>query len=151
MALTLLFFFEDTASIIKGRGEIIENFYKFYPIRILLINPKINLSTAEVFQKLNGRFSQETPTADLQKKSVFNLIKNLPNDLTKPAIAIAPLIEEILNELKNEGAEISKMSGSGSTCFGIFDEEEKLNSAEENLRKKFPDFFITKTKVRSHA
>jgi 4-diphosphocytidyl-2-C-methyl-D-erythritol kinase len=147
----IAFLLEDNAAIVKGRGEIIAPFYKFYPIKILLINPKINLSTPAVFKQLNGEFSEGISTEELQKKSVFELIKNFPNDLTKPAVALAPTIQEILNELKNAGAEIAKMSGSGSTCFGIFDDDLTLEKAETNLREKFPKFFITKTKVRSHA
>ena len=147
----IAFFFEDTASIIKGRGELIENFSKFPAITILLINPKINLSTKEVFDKFDQNFSTEISNDDLQKTDVLELIKNLPNDLTKPAISYAPIIGVILNEMKNAGAEISKMSGSGSTCFAIFNNETELEIAQKNLTKKFPNFLIRKTRILSNV
>ena len=68
-------------------------------ITILLINPKINLSTKEVFDKFDQNFSTEISNDDLQKTDVLELIKNLPNDLTKPAISYAPITS--VSELAN--------------------------------------------------
>lgn len=147
----IAFFFEEKSSIVKGRGEFIENFSYFEPIFALLINPKISLSTKEVFQKFEQDFSQKISTKELLQKDVFELMKNLPNDLEKPAISILAVISEILNELKNCGAEISKMSGSGATCFAIFKDQEQLKKAQEKLSQKFPKFFVKKVKILSHV
>ncbi len=147
----IAFFFEDHASIIKGRGEIIENFSDFKPIPALLINPEIHLSTKEVFQKLGQNFSAEIPTADLLKKDILKLIKSLPNDLENPAISIVPNIGKILEELRKNNADFAEMSGSGASCFGIFLDEEKLEEAEKNLIKIFPNFFVKKIKILSHV
>jgi 4-diphosphocytidyl-2-C-methyl-D-erythritol kinase len=145
----IAFFFEGQASMIKGRGEIIEKFPNFVPLFALLINPKIFLSTAEVFREFNGNFSKEIATEELLKRDVFELL-NLPNDLEKPAIKLCPEIVKILSELKNHNADFAKMSGSGATCFGIFEDEGKLEEAEEKLRKKFPEFFVRKIKIFSN-
>lgn len=144
----LAFFFEDKASIVKGCGELISPYPIFEPILTILINPKINLATKEVFGKFNDDFSAQTSNEQLQKINVFDLIKNFPNDLTKPAISIVPVIAEILNELKNETV---KMSGSGASCFAIFENSQAQNLAFENLEKKFPHFFIKKVKILSHV
>ena len=101
--------------------------------------------------KFDQNFSTEISNDDLQKTDVLELIKNLPNDLTKPAISSAPIIGEILNEMKNAGAEIAKMSGSGSTCFAIFNNETELEIAQKNLTKKFPNFLIRKTRILSNV
>lgn len=145
------FFFEDQASIIRGRGEKIKDFPSFNPIPTLLINPKIELSTKEIYEKFGGKFSTEISDEEIEKTAIFDLIKNLPNDLEKPAIATLPLISEILSELKNFGADFAKMSGSGATCFGIFSDEETLKSARKNLTEKFPGFFVKKAKILSHV
>jgi 4-diphosphocytidyl-2-C-methyl-D-erythritol kinase len=150
----IAFFFEDHASIIKGRGQVDANFPVFSPISALLINPKIFLSTKEVFEKFSdnskGNFSHEIPTKTLLQENVFDLIKNLPNDLEKPAITRVPVIGKILSELEKNGADFAKMSGSGATCFGIFLNEEKLENAEKELRQKFPDFFMKRIKILSN-
>jgi 4-diphosphocytidyl-2-C-methyl-D-erythritol kinase len=77
------------------------------------------------------------------------LLKNFPNDLTKPAESISSSITQILSELKNQQAEIAKMSGSGATCFAIFSSQNKLDEAQKNLRTIFPDYFIKQAKILS--
>ncbi len=155
----IAFFFEDRASIVKGRGDVIENYADFKEITALLINPKINLSTKDVFAKFDDEFlpeilqiaSNKISTAELQKKDVFDLIINFPNDLTKPAISALLTIENILQQLKNQQAKIAKMSGSGATCFAIFDDENQINQAEKNLKKLFPNYFIKRVKIFSDS
>ena len=145
----IAFFFEEQASIVKGRGEIITNFPRFQNFSILLINPKIHLSTKEVFDNFNSNFSQETTTDILLKTDLEDLLK-IENDLEKPSIKIAPTIKEIINKLKNQKAKFAKMSGSGSTCFGIFENDQDLKKAKINLTKKFPNFFIEKVQIISN-
>jgi 4-diphosphocytidyl-2-C-methyl-D-erythritol kinase len=142
------FFFEEQASLVKGRGEVIENLsQQFEPIPALLINPKIALSTAEVFSKFDGIFSEKKFSDNIIKENVFELIKNFSNDLEKPAISRLPVISEIINQLKNCGAEIAKMSGSGASCFGIFGDEKRLELALEFFNKNFPNFFVKKVSI----
>lgn len=146
----IAFFFEDQASIVRGCGEIIAPFPSFEPIDALLINPKISLSTKEVFSLCADKFSPEISDDELRGKNILELISDFPNDLTKPAISMLPMISEILHELENQNAKIAKMSGSGATCFGIF-EKNDLENAYKNLQKKFPHFFIKKVKISSHV
>ena len=149
----IAFFFEDRASLVRGRGEIIENFPSFEPITALLVNPKILLSTKEVFRKFDVMLSlskhDSSPNIEscFDKLSMTSMLKNFPNDLTKPAISILPIISKILIELKSSGARITKMSGSGASCFGIFSDEKSLDEAA----KKFPGFFVKKVKILSHV
>jgi len=154
----IAFFFEDQASIVKGRGDVIENYQNFDDITALLINPKINLSTKEVFAKFGEQFlskkstfSPKYSTKDLQQKNIFELIKNHSNDLTDSAIAISPAIADILQQLKNQQAKIAKMSGSGATCFAIFDDQNQIDLAEKNLQKLFPNYFIKQAKILCHV
>jgi len=79
------------------------------------------------------------------------LIKNFPNDLTESAISTSPVIKEILEELKNHNAKIVKMSGSGASCFAIFENSTKLSEAKKNLQKIFPNFFIQQARILSNV
>ena len=146
----IAFFFEDQASIVKGRGEIIENFPRFAPLTALLINPKIHLSTKDVFAKFGSNYSAKISTVQLLESDIFNLI-NLPNDLEKPAIELAPAIGEIIKNLRDNGADFAKMSGSGSTCFGIFLDEKKLQEAQKTIQKTFPQFLVKKATILAYA
>jgi 4-diphosphocytidyl-2-C-methyl-D-erythritol kinase len=143
----IAFFFEKKASLIRGRGEEIQAFPAFEPLSALLINPKINLSTKQVFAKLGNVFSNKIVDEKLLKSDALKLIRDLPNELTKPAIELVPAIAEVLEKLKENGAEVSKMSGSGSTCFGVFADDFKLRKAQENLQKIFPNFLVKEVKI----
>lgn len=143
----IYFLLGNQAAIVKGRGEIIENFSDFAPISALLINPKITVSTAEIFTKFNGKFLSKIATQDLLRKDVFDLLENFSNDLQDPAIGVLPTISEILKNLKNCGAKIAKMSGSGASCFGIFFSEKELDLTEKFFLKNFPNFFTKKVKI----
>lgn len=143
----IAFFFEKTASLIRGRGEVIQPFPAFEPLNALLVNPKINLSTNQVFAKCENVFSEKISDEKLLKSDALKLIKDLPNDLMQPAIELAPMIAEILRKLKESGAEIAKMSGSGSTCFGIFANDLARKKAKENFKKTFPNFLVKEVKI----
>jgi len=152
----IAFLFEDQASIVKNRGQVVAKYPLFEDIFILLVNPKINLPTKDVFKKFaeqnarhGNKFSAETNITKLQETDVFDLLKNFPNELTKPAESICENITQILLELKNQEAEIAKMSGSGATCFAIFSSPEKLDYAQKNMQKIFPNYFIKKAKILS--
>ena len=145
----IAFLFENSAAIIQGRGDIITPFPKFEPLTALLVNPNIFISTADIFSKFNADFSEKIEISDLLKRDILDLTKNLKNDLELPASLVAPEISNILGELNNCGSSISKMSGSGSTCFGIFDNEDRLESAKKLFTEKYPHFFIKKVNIIS--
>lgn len=144
----IAFFFEEKSSIIRGRGEIIKNLSKIEDIKILLINPKIPLSTKEVFSKFDKQFLPKIHDDILQKKDIYELLK-LENSLEKPAIKIVPEISDILNNLKNHKAKIAKMSGSGASCFGVFKNDEDLRFCRDFFVKNFRNYFVIETKIIS--
>ena len=156
----IAFFFENSPQIIAQKGDKLIK----YPQEIsqffgILIYPQINLSTKEVFIKFdlekkffdqnqnshNSIFSNN-PAIEFLENQISNLsinqILELPNDLENSAFIIAPIISEIKNNLILNGAKISKMSGSGSSVFGIFDDQDSWQIAFINLKKIYPDFFI---------
>ncbi len=145
----IAFLLQNKAAIVRGRGEIITNYPEFEKIPALLINPKIFVSTAKIFQDFDGNFSAKIVDSDLLEKDVFNLTIKLENDLQKPAILNAKIIGEILENLRNNKAKIAKMSGSGASCFGIFSNLDDLENAEKYFLNNFPNFFIKKVNILS--
>jgi 4-diphosphocytidyl-2-C-methyl-D-erythritol kinase len=86
---------------------------------VLLVNPRVALSTAEVFARWDGR--------DRGKLIGW---RNGRNDLQRAAASLAPQIDGILAWLSvQEGADCVRMSGSGATCFALFETEAKRDSA----------------------
>lgn len=79
---------------------------------VLLVNPGVPLSTAEVFRHWDGT-------------------SGAVNDLLAPARRLAPVIDEVLGALA--GARQSGLSGSGATCFGLYEDEAARNRAAAAL------------------
>jgi 4-diphosphocytidyl-2-C-methyl-D-erythritol kinase len=88
---------------------------------VLLVNPGIPLSTGQVFGNWDG----------LEPGPLGNWREGR-NDLEKPAIALVPEIGGVLDWLREQpGAHFARMSGSGATCFAMFDEDGSRDAAVE--------------------
>ena len=86
---------------------------------ILLVNPGIPLSTKDVFTRFTG--PQSGFAGSLSSLDAAGMVR-LGNDLTTIAIELAPAINSILNRLAgSKGALATAMSGSGASCFALFD------------------------------
>ncbi len=147
----IAFFFENEVCLMGGRGEFLTEIShfknEFKKLKILLINPKIHLSTKEIFQDFaqkNQQFSPKFAERIFLDKSLQEILQNFNNDLEKPAISKAPAIAEILQNLRKFSPICAKMSGSGSSCFAIFDSEKNLQKTYDFFIKNFPNFFIKK-------
>jgi 4-diphosphocytidyl-2-C-methyl-D-erythritol kinase len=87
---------------------------------ILLVNPRVQLSTREVFAAWNG-----------QDKGPLENWRAGRNDLEAAAVEQAPLVGAVLAWLSLQpGADLVRMSGSGATCFALFESEEARDRAE---------------------
>lgn len=100
---------------------------------ILLINDGIKISTKNVFQKFNGPFNKKFGI----ENSNFEMVKNFRNSLQSPAISIEPYLEKILSDIESTKPICSGVSGSGSTCFGLYKSFEDTKSAINRLKYKF--------------
>jgi 4-diphosphocytidyl-2-C-methyl-D-erythritol kinase len=86
---------------------------------VLLVNPRVALATANVFANWNG--VDAGPLGDWRDGR---------NDLEAPARALVPQIGMVLSWLETQpGADVVRMSGSGATCFALFDDEEARGRA----------------------
>jgi 4-diphosphocytidyl-2-C-methyl-D-erythritol kinase len=94
---------------------------------VLLVNPRVRLSTAEVFARWDG--VDQGPLDDW--KSGFN-------GLERFAISLVPQIETVLAWLSAQrGAEVVRMSGSGATCFALFETEQARDNAAELVPREW--------------
>ena len=147
----IAFFFENEVCLMGGRGEFLTEIShfknEFKKLKILLINPKIHLSTKEIFQDFAEKkyqFSSKILEKNFLENSLQEIFKNFNNDLEETAISKAPVIFEILQNLQKFSPICAKMSGSGSSCFAIFDNEENLQKTYEFFIKNYPNFFVKK-------
>lgn len=106
----------------RGIGEILDEVPKLPDMALLLVNPRKSIRTPDVFKNMNSRRNLPmTPRPTDAKFSEFCEWLSLQrNDLQEPAMAIEPVISEVLDAVAKSGAIVSRMSGSGATCFGVF-------------------------------
>jgi len=103
---------------------------------ILLVNPGVALPTAEVFAARQGGFSAPAVTmrrwVDLD--DFARMLAAHGNDLEAPAIALRPIVADVLAALRTSaGVRYAAMSGSGATCFALYDDVARAHVAASGL------------------
>jgi 4-diphosphocytidyl-2-C-methyl-D-erythritol kinase len=129
----------------RGIGEQIEAVDAMPAFAMVLANPLLGVSTPEVFRRLatkNNAALVVAPTA-----SWLDALADMRNDLEPPARALMPEIAEISDMLTGEGALFVRMSGSGATCFGIFDSMAKAEAAASALHGRRPNWYFEATET----
>jgi 4-diphosphocytidyl-2-C-methyl-D-erythritol kinase len=133
--------------IARGIGEEIEVVGDFPSLPMVLVNPGVEVSTPVVFRALSmladGPHASRPPT---DPKTLPAWLARTRNDLEKPACGIAPVIRDVLRSLMEAGASFARMSGSGATCFGLFETVEAAHNAASLIRMRQPDWFVAATR-----
>ena len=94
---------------------------------VLLINPRVQLPTADVFARWDG-----------EDRGALSDWREGRNDLEQPAIAIVPQIGAVLAWLGTRpGANFVRVSGSGATCFALFDSEAACDAAAHSVPREW--------------
>lgn len=136
------FFLKSGLAIAQSRGEMLKYFRAIFPYKILIVNPNLFISTPEAFASLN-RSDKVGKVLDLHNlflRGLDNPIiwqEFIVNDFESTIFERYRELKEIKEDLYKNGAEFALMSGSGSTIFGIFKDDETARQAE----KKFSNYF----------
>lgn len=133
------FFLKSKPCIGFSRGEILEPIDLFLDDPILIVNPGINISTRDAFSQITPK-NNPTNFRMMIKEGKLNYSlasEMLKNDFEKTVFKVFPEIENIKKVCLEEGALISFMSGSGSTVFALFKDENGARSAQNHLPQKY--------------
>lgn len=104
--------------------------------RVLLVNPRVPLATGAVFAGWDG-----IDRGPLPQGSVREIALAGRNDLEAPAIALCPVIADVLTALHDTGAWLVRMSGSGATCFALYDDAAARDAAQAAVQAAHPDWW----------
>ena len=120
---------------------------KKYNLNFLLIYPNIKSSTKKVYSSLK-KYSKKKVLSSKHFKSKSKIIDHLinsKNDLQLVVEKKHPIIRELLIDIRKiKGCYFSRMTGSGSTCYGLFTNENSSKVALKKIKKKYPKFsFLT--------
>lgn len=123
---------------------------KKYKIHILLIYPKLKCSTQNIYSKVKK--IKKTPylnfSAIKTKKKLIEFLKKENNDLESIVIKKFPKIKMIIKFIgMQEGCNFSRITGSGSTCFGVFKNHRLAKEALIEAKKKYPNYWCEVTKT----
>lgn len=129
----------------SGVGEIIETGPKLPKLHLVLASTGKPLLTKNVFAKYDGKFSadSEHPKHFASKEDLVAFLGSTRNDLQNAAIALQPEIGTIISELMAEKeCMLARMSGSGSTCFGIFTKRSYAENFALELGNRYPQWWV---------
>jgi 4-diphosphocytidyl-2-C-methyl-D-erythritol kinase len=121
----------------------------------VMVNPRVPVATADVFKALglrNGELlvgasdvlqAAEWPEAGASLEDWVEALAAGTNDLEAPATRIQPVIGEVIAALNaTNGAWLARMSGSGATCFAIYENTAEAGRAAEKLRLDHPGWWV---------
>jgi 4-diphosphocytidyl-2-C-methyl-D-erythritol kinase len=149
--------------IMRGIGEILSAPLLLPRLPAVLVNPGVAVPTKEVFAKLHidrrlpspsATFERTRPSStgyggEEKKQARARLLATLAddrNDLEAPAVALAPVIADVLAELRTlPDCGLARMSGSGATCFGLFGSARAAAAAARLLRAGHPSWWVRAT------
>lgn len=116
---------------------------------ILLVKPNFGMSTSRVFKSLDidktDRHGDINAAVDaIKRESLKDICSNMFNLLEQVVIREKPEIQKIKTRLDSSGALGSLMSGSGSTVFGVFDDEKTARKAFNTFKRVYRDTYLTR-------
>lgn len=131
-----------------GIGTTLTKINSLDEIQVVIVKPSLSISTREAYSKIdNSELLNANRTNDLVKaikegstikiiSSVFNRFEEV-NGISE--------VKQIKKVLRDNGAEVACMSGSGPSVFGLFWEKDKANAAFKELRRSNSEVFLCKT------
>ena len=133
----------------RGIGDDISLIGPSPMLDVLLVNPGVGVSTPEVFSALVNKSNAAMPDTMPDPFDTDNWIDWIAlqrNDLEGPATTMVPQIADVLAALRAQnGCRLARMSGSGATCFALFDDFENCAAAKTALRRAQPDWWVAQT------
>ena len=130
---------------VRGIGDILDPVPHIPETPIVLIYPGKPCPTKDVFRRFTGAHKESIPLPaqfeDIDALAAF--LENTQNDLLPAARDIVPAIDNALKALETQsGCRIARLSGSGSSCFGLFADDTHARKAADVLADENPDWWV---------
>ena len=129
---------------VQGIGETLSPVQSFTEIPAVLINPGKRCATQTIFADYGSRFESNFSFPDLNTiDHVIEFLSTTQNMLSGAAVRHIPEIQNVLNALEGQSnCLLTRMSGSGSSCFGIFETIEAAEKTAETIAQENPDWWV---------
>ena len=138
-------------TLMRGVGELLEPLPGLPGFGLVLVNPRHPLATADVFAAVRPeRFGRREEPAPAQPG--LDWLRRSRNDLEAPARSLLPVIGDLLAALSGApGCRLARMSGSGPTCFGLFDHAAAATAAAAGIAAARPDWWVVSGRIGDAA
>lgn len=136
---------KSTTQRMQGIGEKLTDVKVFPKLAAVLVNSGDKVSTPVIFKLLKNKDNQDIgnlPNKKMTFTQTVHYLSELRNDLELPAFELIPNIKNVITLLNNSGSSLSRMSGSGATCFGLFADFELAKSAANNISTDNPNWWV---------
>jgi 4-diphosphocytidyl-2-C-methyl-D-erythritol kinase len=140
-------------ALLRGTGETLEPAPLLPDLNAVLVNPLIPVPTGAVYAAFDAQGAappllvREFPHCGAPIAAV-QALKGRRNDLEQAARGLVPQIGAVLDVLRSQpGVRLARMSGSGATCFGLFDTALAARSAANQIQSAHPDWWTVATRL----
>lgn len=147
--------FENRAAFMTGTGDSLVHCNELPPLHTVLVNPLVPVpddKTAQVFRRLSapmlpaGRPDAKPPGPFATAAQLIGYMARHGNDLEPPARALVPAIADVLAALdQSAGCRMSRLSGGGPTCFGLYDTAHGAEAAALSISRAHPSWWVAAT------
>ncbi len=140
----------------KGRGERLTWLADLPPLPALLVHPACGVETAAAYRLAEPSLTVREGVGSmpvyeaLSRGDVAGAASLMSNDLEKGVLARYPPVREAKSLLQDCGAVVALMSGSGSTCYGLFTGEAEALSARDTILRRHADWTVVSTSFSGH-
>ena len=110
---------------------------------VLLVNPRTPLATGPVFAAWDGEDRGPLPEGNARIIALEGR-----NDLETPAISLVPEIADVLSTMRGTSPFLARMSGSGATCFALYETDDERDEAAAQIAAEHPDWWRMKGNLR---
>jgi 4-diphosphocytidyl-2-C-methyl-D-erythritol kinase len=131
--------------LMRGIGDLLSAPLDLPRLPAVLVNPGVAVPTKDVFAALKPHTSPQAGPSQ-STTAPFDEIANGRNDLEAAAISLQPVIADVLAALgRLPGCRLARMSGSGATCFGLFDSHRTAVVAARTVRARHSAWWVRPT------
>lgn len=130
---------------LRGIGDILDPAPLMNEVPIVLVNPGKPCFTKDVFRSLNCPFKEpiDLPDALPSFDALIDFLNQQNNDLHDVACHFVPEISNALHALNAQtGCALARLSGSGPTCFGLFEDKGDARKAADTIAEENPDWWV---------
>ena len=141
---------ERKNTFLTGAKDGMLRFNKKFKLNLLIVYPNLICSTKKIYEKNKtiSSFKKQNLLYINNNKKLIDHLKNEENDLEKTVVNIYPKVKNIINYIKSQkGCYLSRITGSGSACIGIFSNMKNAISAQKLIKLKYPKYWSITSKT----